>query len=271
LNIPEINTEDSSISFFKAVLPLLFLMTFLICNVTIFEDTLAGPNQLALILSAFVGMLVARSVNISWDSISKKIVSTIGAATPSILILLVIGALSGTWLISGVVPAMVYYGLSIISPQFFLITAVLVCAVVSVVTGSSWSTIATVGVALIGIGGALGFSMALSAGAIISGAYFGDKMSPLSDTTNLAPAMTGAGLFSHIKFMMITTIPTMVITLIIFFIIGLTYDFHVQAINVSEVQQAIKETFNITPWLLLVPVILFFIIIKKIIGNCTIW
>lgn len=236
----------------------------LILNVIVFDDTLAGPNQTALILSAFVAMWVARSKGVTWEKISDKITDTIGAAVPAILILLVIGALSGTWLLSGVIPSMIYYGLSIISPKFFLLTAVIVCAIVSLVTGSSWSTIATVGVALIGIGNTLGFSPSISAGAIISGAYFGDKMSPLSDTTNLAPAMVGTDIFTHIRYMMVTTIPTMAITLVIFTVIGFFYTHDSQAVSIADAQLAIKEVFNITPWLLLVPVLLGIVIIKKI-------
>lgn len=256
------NYED--ISFFKAVLPLLFLIALLVFNTFTFEDTLSGPNQLALILAAFVAMWVSHGKGVSWEKISDKITETIGAAVPSIFILLVIGALSGTWLLSGVIPAMIYYGLSLISPTYFLLTAVVVCAIVSLVTGSSWSTIATVGVALIGIGNSLGFSPAISAGAIISGAYFGDKMSPLSDTTNLAPAMVGTDLFTHIRYMMVTTIPSMAITLILFTVIGFFYAHNHQAISVADTQMAIKEVFHITPWLLLVPLILGFVIFKKI-------
>lgn len=265
MSIKDFEIENyKDISFFKAILPLLFLIGLLAFNVIVFEDTLSGPNQLALILAAFVAMWVARSKGVSWEKISDKITETIGTAIPSIFILLVIGALSGTWLLSGVIPAMIYYGLSLISPTFFLLTAVVVCAIVSLVTGSSWSTIATVGVALIGIGNSLGFSPAISAGAIISGAYFGDKMSPLSDTTNLAPAMVGTDLFTHIRYMMITTIPSMAITLVIFTLIGFFYTHSHQDISVADTQLAIKEVFHITPWLLLVPVILGIVIIKKI-------
>lgn len=255
--------NDQKVSFFKALLPLMVLIAFLVLNVFVFDDTLAGPNQLALILAAFVAMWVAHSTGVSWELMSDRITATIGAAVPSILILLVIGALSGTWLLSGVIPAMIYYGLSIISPTYFLLTAVVVCAIVSLVTGSSWSTIATVGVALIGIGNALGFASPISAGAIISGAYFGDKMSPLSDTTNLAPAVAGTDLFQHIRYMMVTTIPSMSITLVIFTVIGFFYVMDAPAVSVVEQQAAIQEAFHITPWLLLVPVLLGYIIYKK--------
>ncbi|GAB1450087.1 Na+/H+ antiporter NhaC family protein [Draconibacterium sp.] len=199
-----------------------------------------------------------------WESVRAKVVTTIGSAMPSILILLLIGSLAGTWMISGVVPAMIYYGLNIVNPKLFLVTAVLVGSIVSVATGSSWSTIATIGVALLGIGKALGLGEAVVAGAIISGAYFGDKMSPLSDTTNLAPAMAGTDLFTHIKYMTITTTPTYILTLLIFLVIGFRYDFGGTVINIESVQSAIDGTFNTNPLLFLVPVILFAIIILKV-------
>jgi NhaC family Na+:H+ antiporter len=183
---------------------------------------------------------------------------------PSILILLLIGSLAGTWMISGVVPVMIYYGLDIISPKLFLFTAVVVSAIVSVATGSSWSTIATIGVALLGIGKAIGLSEAVVAGAIISGAYFGDKMSPLSDTTNLAPAMAGTDLFTHIRYMVYTTVPSLIITLIIFIFIGFNSDFSTAMANVGTVKTAIEGTFNTSPLLFLVPVILLTIIILKV-------
>jgi len=188
-------------------------------------------------------------------------VATIGSAMPSMLILLLIGSLAGTWLISGIVPALIYYGLDLINPGLFLVAAVVVSAVVSMATGSSWSTIATIGVALLGIGKAIGYSEAVVAGAIISGAYFGDKMSPLSDTTNLAPAMAGTDLFTHIRYMVFTTTPSMILTLIIFLIIGFRYDFGEATVDVANVKAAIDGAFNTTPWLFLVPVILFAIII----------
>ena len=177
-----------------ALFPILILIILLTLNVILFEDTLSGANQIALLLAAAVAGIIAYRLGFKWEEIRKKIVSTIGSAMPSILILLLIGSLAGTWMISGVVPAMIYYGLDIINPKLFLMTAVVVSAIVSVATGSSWSTIATIGVALLGIGKAIGISEAVVAGAIISGAYFGDKMSPLSDTTNLAPAMAGTDL-----------------------------------------------------------------------------
>ncbi len=135
-----------------------------------------------------------------------------------------VGALAGTWMVSGIIPSMIYYGLQILSPAIFLPATLIICSVISIATGSSWTTSATVGIALIGIGGALGFDLGMVAGAVISGAYFGDKLSPMSDTTNLAPAMAGTDLFTHIKYMTLTTIPTYIITLILFIILGLSIE-----------------------------------------------
>lgn len=249
---------------FVALLPIVVLVILLTSNVFLFDDVLDGPNQISLFLAAAVGIVVAHRLGLTWDAINHRIIKTIGSAMPSMLILLMIGALAGTWLLSGVVPIMVYYGLDIISPKMFLFTTVIVCSIVSVVTGSSWSTIATIGVAMLGIGKALGFNDAVIAGAIISGAYFGDKISPLSDTTNLAPAMAGTDLFTHIKYMLYTTVPSMVLTLIIFLVIGFNYDFESKAIDITIVQDAISATFNTSPLLFLVPIILFTIIVMKV-------
>lgn len=247
-----------------ALLPILVLIVLLTSNVFLFDDTLSGANQIALLLAAALAGIIAKRLGVRWSNILEKIVNTIGAAVPSILILLLIGSLAGTWMISGVVPVMIYYGLNIISPKLFLFTAVVVAAIVSVATGSSWSTIATIGVALLGIGKALGMNEAVVAGAIISGAYFGDKISPLSDTTNLAPAMAGTDLFTHIRYMMYTTTPSLLITLIIFMVIGFNSDFTGTAGNIEAVKSAIEETFNTSPFLLLVPLILLTIIILKL-------
>ena len=176
---------------------------------------------------------------------------------------MLIGALSGTWLISGVVPALIYYGLDLLSPRLFLFAAVVIASLVSLATGSSWSTIATIGVALLGIGSAMGISKPIIAGAIISGAYFGDKMSPLSDTTNLAPAMAGTDIFTHIRYMVHTTTVSMGLTLVIFFVIGLNYNFSQTISSAAQVKQAIANTFNINLWLFLVPIILIVLIVKK--------
>lgn len=248
----------------EALLPLILLIVLLTTNVFVFDDTLAGSNQMALILAATVAGLLALRTGLQWADIELKIVNTIRSAMPSMLILLLIGSLAGSWMISGVVPAMIYYGLDIISPKMFLFTAVAVSAIVSVATGSSWSTVATIGVALLGIGKALGISEAVVAGAIISGAYFGDKMSPLSDTTNLAPAMAGTDIFTHIRYMIFTTVPSLLITFVIFLVMGFTFDFSDAVVDVQSVKTAIDGTFNTHPLLFLVPAMLLTIIILKV-------
>jgi Na+:H+ antiporter, NhaC family len=251
---------------FDALIPLVFLIVLLVINIQVFgTDGLSGSSQIVLILSAFVASLVAIfRLGFTWETLQDGVVKSISAAMPSILILFLIGALAGTWLLSGIVPAMIYYGLQILSPEIFLVAACVVCAVVSVATGSSWTTVATVGVALLGIGKALGFEEGIIAGAIISGAYFGDKMSPLSDTTNLAPAMAGTDLFTHIKYMAKTTVPSMTITLILFVIIGLNYETSGSVDDVKAISAVILEKFNISGWLFIVPLVVMVMIIKKV-------
>jgi Na+:H+ antiporter, NhaC family len=252
-------------SLLQSLLPLAFLITFLTLNVKYFGDnTLAGANQIALILASTIAGLIAVNLGHNWLDVRAKVVSSISSAMPSILILFLIGSLAGTWMISGVVPMLIYYGLQILDPKIFLFATVVICSVVSLATGSSWSTVATIGVALLGIGITIGIKEGIVAGAIISGAYFGDKMSPLSDTTNLAPAMAGTDLFTHIRYMVFTTGPTMLITLILFLIIGFNYDFGGTNTNVDNVLASIKETFYISPILLLVPALLIFVIVKKV-------
>jgi len=257
--------EQKSPTLFQSFIPIIFLIILLSLNVIIWGDaTLDGSNQIALLLAASVGTIISFKLGADWEEIRDNIVKTIGKAMPAILILLLIGALSGTWLLSGVIPAFIYYGLNVLHPSIFLFATVIIASLVSLATGSSWSTIATIGVALLGIGHAMGISDAITAGAIISGAYFGDKMSPLSDTTNLAPAMAGTDLYTHIRYMMITTVPSMGLTLLFFLVLGFTKDFDANATEISEVQKAIAQTFNITPWLFIVPVFLIFVIIKKV-------
>jgi len=261
----EKQSSPKEATLFQAFIPIFFLIILLSLNVYYFgDDTLSGANQIALMTAAAIAALVAVRLGINWIKVRDQIVHSIGTAMPSMLILFLIGSLSGTWMLSGVVPALIYYGLEILHPTIFLFATVIVTALVSLGTGSSWSTIATIGVALLGIGHALGFSDAMTAGAIVSGAYFGDKMSPLSDTTNLAPAVAGTDLFTHIRYMMITTIPTLTITLIIFLILGFTMDVKTSASDVATVMTALQNTFTITPWLFVVPLILAFIIIKKV-------
>ncbi len=249
----------------QAFIPILCLILLLTLNVIFFgEDTLSGANQIALLLAAAVAGVIAVRLKVSYAYVSTQMVKSIASAMPAILILLLIGSLAGTWLISGVVPTLIYYGLKVIHPSIFLFAAVVTSSIVSLATGSSWSTIATIGIALLGIGQALGFPAGLVAGAIISGAYFGDKMSPLSDTTNLAPAMAGTDLFTHIRYMMITTVPSMGITLIIFLVIGLANHYQNSASEVQSVLDQIELNFAISPFLLIVPVLLIAIIVKKV-------
>jgi NhaC family Na+:H+ antiporter len=247
-----------------ALIPIVFLIGLLSLNVYFFgDDTLSGANQIALLLAAAVGSVIAVRLHHNWYDVRAQIVKSIGSAMPSMLILLLIGALAGTWMLSGVVPAMIYYGLKILHPSIFLFATVVICALVSLGTGSSWSTVATIGVALLGIGNALGFSEGIVAGAIISGAYFGDKMSPLSDTTNLAPAMAGTDLFTHIRYMAITTGPSIAITMLIFLVIGFTRDTAFSEIGVESTLNTIGATFNINPLLFLVPITLIVVILMK--------
>lgn len=252
-------------SFFGALLPIIFLIALLSFNVYLYgDDSLGGANQLALLLSAAFAAIMGLKSGTSWKSILKGVSNSIASTTPAIIILLLIGSLAGTWLISGIVPTMIYYGLQILNPKIFLVAAAIICAIVSLASGSSWSTIATVGIALLGIGNALDISNGLTAGAIISGAYFGDKMSPLSDTTNLAPAMAGTDLFTHIRYMMYTTIPSFVISLLIFLFIGLSMDNTQNSDDITNLLMAIESSFNISPWLFLVPVIVLLLIMKKV-------
>ncbi|MDH5397715.1 MAG: Na+/H+ antiporter NhaC [Cyclobacteriaceae bacterium] len=247
-----------------ALTPVLFLVFLLFSNVLIFSDNASyGPNQIALILTAALGTVIAVRLGHTWEEVLKGIVKSINSAMAAILILLMIGALAGTWMLSGVVPAMIYYGLDILNPTIFLFAAALVSAIVSLATGSSWSTAATIGVALIGIGRALGIDDGVVAGAVISGAYFGDKMSPLSDTTNLAPAMAGTDLFTHIRYMVYTTAPSFLITLLIFFIWGFTIDGNGSVDAVNQTQQMISAKFHMTPWLFLVPATVIFFIVRR--------
>ncbi len=249
----------------EALIPIIFLIIALFVNVRIYGDaSLDGSNQIILMLSAGIASIVAIRLGYSWKEIRSGMVKSISSAMASIIILLLIGSLAGTWLLSGVVPAMIYYGLMILNPTIFLVAACIVCAIVSIATGSSWTTSATVGIALVGIGTALGINVGMVAGAIISGAYFGDKMSPLSDTTNLAPAMAGTDLFTHIRYMAFTTIPSISIALVIFLILGFTTSTSGDVVDTQAILDAISGEFNINGWLFLVPVIVIALIVKKV-------
>lgn len=249
-----------------ALLPIFLLITLLSINVLIFGDnTTSGSNQLTLLISAAFASILGLFYGSNYKEMLDGAIESISSAMGALIILLLIGSLAGTWMMSGIVPSMIYFGLKLLSPSIFLFAACIICSVVSLATGSSWSTIATIGIAMLGIGNALGINEGLTCGAIISGSYFGDKMSPLSDTTNLAPAMAGTDLISHIKYMMWTTIPSITITLIIFFIIGLNLDAQVgQLTQIESLQDALSTSFNISLWTLIVPVIVIIMIIKKV-------
>ena len=254
---------DKKTPYFFALLPIIVLIVLLAYNVFLFGDnSLGGANQLALLFAAATASFVGVKYGSSWKTILNGASKSISSTTPALIILLLIGSLAGTWLLSGIIPAMIYYGLQILNPKIFLFATAIITAIVSLATGSSWSTIATIGIALLGIGQALGLPVGLTGGAIISGAYFGDKMSPLSDTTNLAPAMAGTDLFTHIRYMMYTTIPSFTITLIIFLVIGFSYTTS-EAQDINVLLSAISNSFNISGWLFLVPVLVIALIIKK--------
>jgi NhaC family Na+:H+ antiporter len=258
-------TQAKQPTLIQSLIPLTILVVLLAINVAFYGDSsLGGANQMALLFSAGVAAIVAIFNDMKWDTLFDGAVSSISTALPALIILLMIGALAGTWLLSGVVPAMIYYGLEILNPTIFLFATCIVCCIVSLATGSSWTTAATVGVALMGIGRILGFSDGMIAGAIISGAYFGDKMSPLSDTTNLAPAMAGTDLITHIKHMVWTTTPAIIIAAIMYLGLGFMYGEATDVQGVQLLQNAIASKFNISPWLFLIPVTVIGLIVKKV-------
>jgi NhaC family Na+:H+ antiporter len=255
--------DNKELNIWEALIPVFALIGMLAYNVYVFgDDAISGSNQFILLLGGAVAAIVGFLNKVSYKQMLAEVAENVKSTTGAILILLMVGALAGTWLISGIIPAMIYYGLQILNPTIFLAACVVICAIISIATGSSWTTAATVGIALIGIGEALGISLGMTAGAVLSGAYFGDKMSPLSDTTNLAPAMAGGELFDHIKYMTITTIPTITVTLIVFIILGFTIDSTGSA-DTQSILESIDEIFNINGWLFLVPVAVILLIIKK--------
>ena len=249
-----------------SLLPIALLAGMLFATISTFgSDALNGGSQISLLVTtaccALIGMAFYR---IPWKNFERAITNNIAGVSTALLILLIIGALSGTWMISGVVPTLIYYGMQIIHPDFFLASTCLICALVSVMTGSSWTTIATIGIALMGIGKAQGFHEGWIAGAIISGAYFGDKVSPLSDTTILASSVTDTPLFTHIRYMMITTVPSLLIAITLFTIMGLTHDGGSTAQEMAAFGATLENKFHITPWLLLVPIITGILIARKV-------
>ncbi len=270
-NLSEIQIKDQKIiantelNLLEALIPVVALMSMLAYNIFFVESQeLLGAytNQYILLIAAGIAVVVGLLNKVTVQVMGSETLENLKKVLTPIIILTLVGALSGTWLFSGIIPAMVYYGLQILSPEIFLPASVLISIVISLATGSSWTTTATVGIALIGIGTALGIPTGMVAGAVISGAYFGDKMSPLSDTTNLAPAMAGTDLFTHIRYMTITTVPTIVITLIVFVIMSLNLETSGQA-DISYLLVGIDKVFNITPLLFIVPAVVVGLIVFK--------
>ena len=248
-----------------SLIPILVLVALLFVTIRTFgSDALSGGSQVVLLTATALCCVIAMTYSrVSWQTLEHAMVNNITGVATALLILLIIGALSGSWMISGVVPTLIYYGMQIIHPNFFLTSTCLICAIVSVMTGSSWTTIATIGIALLGIGQAQGFEEGWIAGAIISGAYFGDKISPLSDTTVLASSVTGTPLFKHVRYMLITTVPSLLIALIIFTVAGLTHE-ATAGDQIAQYAAGLSQTFHISLWLLLVPFITGILIAKKV-------
>lgn len=255
--------EKKKATLFDALIPIAFLMLFL--GVSIFKFG-SSPHVPLVGGTIIAGLVAVYKLGYEWQELEESMFSSIKMAMQAILIIMIIGILIGTWIISGVVPAMIYWGLEILSPSIFLVATTLICSVVSLATGSSWSTMGTVGVALLGIGQGLGIPNGLIAGAIISGSYFGDKLSPLSETTNLAPAMAGTDIFQHIKYMLYSTIPTLVICLILYGIIGMRYagqDLDMSQINI--IRETLAASFNtLSPILFIPPVVVIGLVIFKV-------
>lgn len=257
------NQKKINLSLNESLFPILLLIIFLSFNVYVYgDDAMGGSNQFILLLGAAAGIGLGVFKGFKFSNMMSQVAENLKSVTGAIIILLFVGALSGTWLISGIIPSMIYYGLNILHPSIFLPSCLIICAIISIATGSSWTTSATVGIALIGISKAIGIPVEMSAGAIISGAYFGDKLSPLSDTTNLAPAISGSDLFTHIKYLTITTVPTISISLIIFIILNF-YMISSGPTDNTVLLEAINQTFNITPLIFIVPFIVIVLIIKK--------
>ena len=248
-----------------AIIPVVVLIGFLSVVILLFgSDSLTGGSQIALLMGMAVCVCLSMAVyRVPWETFERQIKKTLGGVSVTLLILLCVGMLSGSWMVSGIVPTLIYYGVQIMSPQFFLVSSCVICAFISLLSGSSWTTIATIGVALLGIGHALGISEAWTAGAIISGAYFGDKMSPLSDTTILASSAAGVDLFTHIRYMMYTTGPTFLITVAIFLTAGLDGDMEAAA-HVEEYTKGLAGKFNISLWTLVVPILTAVMIARRV-------
>ncbi|MCT4620690.1 MAG: Na+/H+ antiporter NhaC [Marinisporobacter sp.] len=253
--------DKRKVTFGEALLVIAFLIVALISTLKIF----GGDPHMAILASTAFATIVAVRAGYKWEYIEEGILETIKMSMQSVLILMVIGCIIGTWILSGVVPTMIYYGLKIISPGIFLIATCLICSIVSLATGSSWTTAGTVGIALLGVGAGLGIPAPVVAGAIISGAYFGDKMSPLSDTTNLAPAMAGTNLFDHIKHMVYTTGPSLIISCIFFGILGFKYaGKELDAALINTFLDTLSSTFHLSPLLLIPPLLVIAMVVFKV-------
>lgn len=246
-----------------ALTPIAVLIAFLVASRALYgSDSSYGPNQIGLMLSAMVAVLLAKRLGYTWKEMESGMVHGISLSMGATFILLAVGALIGSWILCGTVPTMIYYGLQLLSPSYFYVASCVICAIVAISTGSSWTTAGTVGIALVGIAQVLGVNVGIAAGAVISGAYFGDKLSPLSDTTNLAPAMAGTDLFTHIRHMLWTTIPSFVIACVIFFFLGLGNSTDGNTKEIEEILTALNASFNIS-WLMLVPPILVVVMVAK--------
>ena len=270
-NLSEINIDDQEIinnkelNLLESLIPVVILMCLLAYNIFFVagQDWLgAYTNQYILLLGGLVAAVVGFFNKVSFSNMIVEVWENWKSVFVPIMILFLVGALAGTWLVSGIIPAMVYYGLQVLSPEIFLPASVIIAAIISIATGSSWTTSATVGIALVGIGSALGIPSGMIAGAVISGAYFGDKMSPLSDTTNLAPAMAGTDLFTHIKYMAYTTVPTILVTLVVFAILSGSIE-TTGSTDITNLLASIDNTFHISLWLFLVPGIVIAMILMK--------
>lgn len=253
--------EKKKITFVKALIPIIFLIVVILLN-NIYGN---GESLIPLIASSVVAAVISILSGYTWEELEKGFLSTINLSMQACLILMIIGMIIGTWILAGVVPTIIYYGLKILSPNIFLVATLILCSIISVATGSSWTTIGTIGVALIGIGQGLGISVGMTAGAIISGAYFGDKLSPLSENTNMGSGIIGVNLYEHIKHMLYTSIPSFLIALVLFYLLGRKYN--ISTMDYSQINMIInglQEQFVITPILLIVPIIIIIVVVLKI-------
>ncbi len=258
--------ERQEPTLWQALLPIAVLVVLLAASVVLFgSDSSYGPNQIALMLAGVIAAVIGLRLGYTWKEMQDAMVGGVSVAMGAIFILLVVGALIGSWIMGGIVPTMIYYGLKLLSPQVFYAACCVICAVVAITTGSSWTTASTVGVAMVGVAAAFGLSLGITAGAIISGAYFGDKLSPLSDTTNLAPAMVGTELFTHIRHMLWTTVPSITIALVVFAILGVMHKPAVgEGGGLETMLASLSQTFTLG-WYMLIPLgVVLFVIYKKV-------